>query len=84
MESAKGENCTLQQPGCRNNSDYVVGCHLNTIFKGTGLKSPDLFIVYGCDKCHAKLDAFQVSKADQLRALMITQMKLVEKGLITI
>lgn len=79
-QSAQGETCSLRvSPQC----DYdqtVVGCHLNSNYRGTGLKSPDIWIVYGCAQCHAMLDAGEVDHEDQLRALQETQMKLAEKG----
>jgi len=83
-QSARGEVCTLRQDGCGRYPDSTVFCHLNTPFKGMGLKSPDLFGVYGCYHCHLLLDSGQVPKEDQLRALIETQYKLLNKGLIQI
>jgi len=83
-KSAKGESCALRQFGCRNETETVVFCHLNSPYKGLGLKSPDIFGVYGCFHCHRLLDSYKVSTEDQMRALMETQMKLVKKGLITV
>ena len=83
-KSARGESCSLRvSPHCQD-GETVVFCHLNSHFRGVGLKSPDLFGVYGCAWCHAELDANRVDKADELRALQETQMKLYEKGLLKV
>jgi hypothetical protein len=81
-KSARGESCSLRvSPNCQD-GETVVYCHLNSNYRGIGLKSPDLFGVYGCYACHQMLDASQVDYQDQLRALQETQMKLLEKGLL--
>jgi len=82
MASARGENCTLRVSENCQDGETVVGCHLNTPFKGWGMKSPDIFIVYGCYHCHLLLDSSKVDAEDQLRALFETQKKLLDKGLI--
>ena len=84
-QSAKGESCSLRvSDNCTDEYGQVVACHLNSNYRGTGYKSPDLWIVYSCYPCHQKLDKSEVSAEDQLRALQETQMKLLDKGLITI
>lgn len=83
-KSAKGEDCSLRvSPNCKDD-ETVVLCHLNTNYRGTGFKSPDLFGVYGCHWCHGLLDASKVDYKDQQRALFETQMKLIDKGLLVI
>ena len=83
-QSARNEDCSLRvSPSCQD-GETVVFCHLNTPFKGTGLKSPDIFGVYGCYHCHLLLDSSQVDYEDQQRALFETQYKLLQKGLIAI
>ena len=83
-ESARGEDCSLREsPECQD-GETVVFCHLNSGFRGTGIKSPDLFGVYACYQCHQILDAGEVLYKDQLRALQETQMKLYHKGLIEV
>lgn len=83
-KSAKGESCSLRvSPNCQD-GETVVLCHLNSNYRGVGIKSPDLFGVYGCYWCHQLLDASQVDYRDQLRALQETQMKLIDKGLINV
>lgn len=83
-ESARGEDCTLRvSPQCQD-GETVVFCHLNTPFKGVGIKSPDLFGIYGCFFCHQLLDSSKVDYQDQQRALFETQYKLYQKGLINV
>ena len=82
-KSARGETCSLRvSPNCTDEYGYVVLCHLNSNYRGIGIKSPDIFGVYGCTHCHKLLDASKVDYYDQLRALQETQMKLIEKGLL--
>ena len=83
-DSARGENCSLRVSfGCKDD-ETVVFAHLNSNYRGMGIKSPDLFGVYACHHCHAMLDTSKVDHRDQLRALQETQMKLVDKGLINV
>jgi hypothetical protein len=83
-ESARGEVCSLRVAQYCVDDETVIFAHLNSNYRGTGLKSPDLFGVYACHLCHAALDSGDVTSADQLRALQETQMKLVSKLLITV
>jgi len=89
-DSAKGEDCAFRFPDiCKGNSETVVFCHINTKFKGTGLKSPDLFGGYGCVDCHQALDSnvlkmIEVHGKWVLDGMVETQMKLVVKGLVCI
>ena len=84
-ESARGEDCSLRvSPNCTDEYGYVVFCHLNSNYRGMGIKSPDLFGVFACTYCQALLDVSKVDYQDQQRALFETQMKLINKGLITI
>ena len=82
--SARGEVCSLRVSQNCQDGDTVVLCHLNSNYRGIGIKSPDIFGVYGCYHCHQLLDASKVDYEDQLRALMETQMKLVSKGLLNV
>ncbi len=84
-DSAHGEICTLRIEGvCNHRTDTTVFAHLNSIWKGWGNKSPDLFGVYACSNCHQHLDAGKVSAEDQLRGLQETQMKLYKHELIQV
>jgi len=82
--SARGEDCSLRASPYCVDDDTVVFAHLNSGFRGVGIKSPDLFGVYACYECHQLLDASRVSYQDQMRALQETQMKLFNKDLITV
>jgi len=83
-QSAKGENCSLRaSPQC-DHDQTVVLCHINSRFKGVGIKSPDIFSCYACAYCHAELDSSNVSAEDVIRAWQETLMKLCEKGLVTV
>ena len=83
-DSARGEDCSLRVSSNCQDGETVIFAHLNSNYRGTGLKSPDLFGVYACYLCHAALDSGDVTSSDQLRALQETQMKLVSKSLITV
>ena len=83
-KSARDEACTLRVSSSCQDGETVVLCHLNSPYKGMGFKSPDIFGIYGCHNCHILLDSGMTTKADQLRALMETQYKLMEKGLINV
>jgi hypothetical protein len=81
-ESARDEQCSLRVSNECQDGETVVLCHLNSNYRGVGIKSPDIFGVYGCYSCHQLLDKGEVDYSDQLRGLQETQMKLVEKGLL--
>jgi hypothetical protein len=55
--NARGQDCTLQLPGCQNDTSTVVLCHLR-MFSGGGMgaKPDDAEAVLGCDHCHSLLD----------------------------
>ena len=84
-KSAKNESCSLRvSPKCSHDEEgKVVLAHLNSNYRGIGIKSPDIFGVYACYNCHALLDVSKVSYEDQMRANQETIMKLVDKGLVT-
>ena len=87
-KSARGEDCAFRFPGiCNFDPEKTVFCHINTKFKGTGMKSPDLFGAYGCSSCHDALDGRSnkmFTWSDVMDAVFETQYKLMEKGLIKI
>ena len=82
--SARGEDCSLRVSTNCQDGETVIFAHLNSNYRGTGMKSPDLFGVYACHECHMWLDTGGVNYQDQLRALQETQMKLYNKGLIEV
>ena len=87
-QSARGRDCTLRLPGiCSGDPETVVLCHLPVGMKGMGMKSPDLFAVFGCCNCHAVIDGRakgEFDGKDLLRALAETQMYWVETGLLVV
>lgn len=84
--SAKNESCSLRvSPQCSHDEEgKVVLAHLNSNYRGTGFKSPDIFGVYACHSCHVLLDASKVDYEDQQRSMFETLMKLISKGLVVI
>lgn len=87
-KSARDEECSFRFPGiCNRNPETTVFCHINTNYKGTGMKSPDLFGAYGCSSCHDALDNRRNDPVEPqwvLDAMVETQFKLMEKGLVCI
>jgi len=83
-KSANGESCSLRvSPQCSHDEEgKVVLAHLNSNYRGTGFKSPDILAVYACYECHLLLDSSKVSYEDQQRAMFETLMKLIDKGLV--
>lgn len=87
-DSARGESCTLRLPGCNFNPETVVLAHAPIKgMRGMGMKVPDVFSMYSCSNCHDAIDGRKKSDhdaSDILRALAETQLRMIEKGLITI
>jgi hypothetical protein len=91
-QSARGQDCTVRLIGCNNNSETTVLAHLNGIrFKhGMGKKVNDIHGAWCCSNCHDLLDGRcktnyytkQELRLAHLEAVIETQIKLIEKGLI--
>lgn len=89
-QSARGEECTLRLPGiCNFDLETTVLAHLPSRLKGMGTKSADIHGVYACSCCHDAIDGRMRSglsrdeiKAAMLDALIETQLRLIEKGLL--
>lgn len=87
LNAAKGEDCTLNAPPCDNDTKTVVACHSDWLEdgKGRGIKAHDIFIAFGCYKCHLWLGgpAPKEEKRDVFhRGLKKTWKRLIERGLI--
>ena len=91
-ESARGQSCTLNFEGCKNDRETVVFCHspFEEDGKGAGQKADDIFGCYGCVHCHDILDGrvlvglMAVDKRDIFhRAMKRTIRKLLEAGVIS-
>lgn len=80
--SARGQDCTLNLPGCENDTSTTVLCHLRFFnVAGMGQKPHDFCAVYGCAHCHNLLDKTTLWEwEDVLRALMKTLTKHYEEG----
>lgn len=89
---ARDRACTLAIPGiCARDPARTVGLHLRLFgFAGGAQKPDDLFMVDGCDCCHAVLDSRDkwadagIGFDDVLRALMQTQRNRRAAGLISL
>lgn len=89
---AEGMPCQIRVPTvCNGNPETTVPCHVRLIgISGAGLKSPDLFIAFGCSSCHAVVDGQQKSDYDyDARRLMLlegmcrTQQWFIDHGFVT-
>lgn len=84
-DSAKGESCTMRLVGiCDKDPAKVSLCHVNSFRKGVANKSHDIHAYYGCNSCHRQETANKVDASDILRAMIETQDRLVQKGLISV
>ena len=89
-KSARGQSCTLRVPGvCTGDPNTTVACHVQA--PGMGImsgKQSDLHVIHGCSACHAVLDCRDrwadaaIGWDDVLRALIETQNRLMQAGLI--
>ena len=53
-DAARGQDCKLRLPGCRNETETVVLCHRNGA--GMGTKASDHDAADACAYCHTILD----------------------------
>ena len=96
-ESARMEDCTFQIPGvCNHDPETTVLCHLPDESHGMGRKSDDICVAYGCSACHDFIDGRAKTVTDMealkyefrdwynLRAMVRTWRRMIEKGLIVI
>ena len=84
-QSAKGEECTINLPGCNHDTATTVFCHMRYFtWAGMGQKPPDILGFYACSNCHAEQERGNAGFDDLLRALGKTLLRLLAKGLITV
>jgi len=90
-DSARGEDCTLRLPCCNHDPSTTVFAHLRVFgLAGMAQKPGDNAGVYACACCHDAIDRRNGSTAglwgfeDLLRALLITQSRLIAKGLMKV
>lgn len=91
-DSAKNEQCTLRIPGvCNSNPETTVFAHMNG--GGMGTKHHDIHGCYACSACHDAYDGrtkkpweypLIARDSDMLHAMIETQNKLIQKGLIKV
>lgn len=63
---AKGQDCAVRFPGCRNEVETVVLAHLPCKeFSAMGAKVPDACGAHACDYCHRIIDNRSLSKAER-------------------
>lgn len=86
---AKGQTCTLRLPCCNGNPSTTVHAHIRAFSNaGVGIKPHDIHGVHACSACHDALDRRNAATAglwgfeDVLRAMMETQARLLNAGLI--
>lgn len=53
-DAAKGQDCKIRLPGCRNDTETVCLAHANGA--GVALKASDHNAVDACDHCHCLID----------------------------
>ena len=81
-DSARGQECQLRMPWCNHNPETVVLCHIRLYGgAGVGSKPVDLHAYYGCSECHRR--EAEADEGDLLRAMMHTQLILLQDGLIS-
>lgn len=88
-EAARGERCTLNGPTCRYDTETTIYCHLNESFAGKGMaiKAADFAGgFFGCHECHIAYDTGRLEDRYfyLLRAVVRTQRRLAEKGVIRV
>jgi len=90
--ASRGATCTLRIPGiCNGDPSTVVGAHLR-MFAAAGMaqKPHDLHMIDACSACHSALDnrarwaELALGYDDILRALIETQTRRLNAGLITL
>ena len=82
-DAANGQECTLQMPWCNHNTETTVHCHMRKFgMTGANQKPQDIFGFHACCECHRREG--EAGWEDILRAMMITQTRLIQMGIITV
>ncbi|MCP4082357.1 MAG: DUF1364 domain-containing protein [Planctomycetaceae bacterium] len=90
-KSARGENCTARIAGvCNYDPATTVFAHLNG--GGMGRKHSDIHGAYLCSGCHAWMDGGYISTDprrkvrdfEHLSAMLETQIKMIDKGVLVL
>lgn len=85
-DSARGQPCTLNFPGCNHNPETTVLAHLPSSVKGMGNKGDDWHAVFACSSCHEALDLRKPADTYwfAVNALQRTQKIWFEMGLLSV
>ena len=85
-KSARGEACVCDWCNCGGSTDTTVFCHVRKFGTGgMGMKPPDFIGFYGCAEAHRMFDHskdIDWSWEGVMRAVVLTQIKLNQKGLL--
>jgi hypothetical protein len=91
LDGARGENCKLRFPGCFNDRETVVACHItDSASFGMGQKADDISIIDGCAHCHRQLDLRLHGMSQTLlleyllRGIQETMRNRIERGILTL
>lgn len=80
---ARNQTCALRMPWCNGDPETTVHCHIRRAgFNGIGMKPLDIFGWHGCSECHRREN--EASDGDILRAMMETQTRLYDAGLLEV
>lgn len=80
---ARGQDCALRLPWCNGNPETTVHCHVRRKgFNGVNQKPLDIFGFHGCSECHRRED--EAEDDDLLRAMMETQTRLYQAGILKV
>lgn len=92
-ELARGQQCRVRGPDCNANPETVVAAHFRSqrVGAGMGIKPPDLFIAFACDRCHSWIDGRRIegftrdeARHAHLMGVLETQKYLLDAGHIRI
>lgn len=82
-EAAEGQDCALGMPWCNHDPLTVVHCHIRAFgMSGVNQKPQDIHGYHGCSECHRR--ELEAGFEDLMRAMMITQNRLIQAGIITV
>jgi hypothetical protein len=70
-EASRGQDCAFGiYPYCNGGQDRTSPCHLPSEGKGTAIKSPDWWLVDGCDVCHSIIDGRLKTDLPEMEIMM--------------
>jgi len=80
-DAARGEDCTARGERCAWSPETTVFAHVNGLAfgKGVGIKSHDIGM-FLCVACHEDYDRGRLDPESIIRALVLTQIRLIQRG----